>query len=108
MTESITNWLGQELTVGSKVYRGARDGNASSFKVGVVTKLAPFTVNWLFEPKWYNQPGSAIRVDSTGRPSEDTVVLIDEETWNRLDQTALSYDGEAEAWTNKAGEVFKS
>ena len=103
MTESITNWLGQELTVGSKVYRGARDGNTSSFKVGVVTKLEPFTVNWLFEPGW---KGLAISRSSTGRPSPGTVVLVDDETWDRLNETAVTYDRVLGLWTNKAGDIL--
>ena len=103
MTESITNWLGQELTVGSKVYRGARDGNTSSFKVGVVTKLAPFTVNWLFEPGW---EGSAVSRPSTGRPSPGTVVLVGDETWDRLNETVFAYDRVLGLRTNKAGDIL--
>ena len=33
------NWLGQEVEVGSVVGRGARSGNTSEFKVGLVTEL---------------------------------------------------------------------
>jgi hypothetical protein len=33
------NWLGQKIEVGTVVGRGARDGNTSTFKVGVVTGL---------------------------------------------------------------------
>ena len=33
------NWLGQEVKLGSVVGRGARIGNGSEFKIGVVTEL---------------------------------------------------------------------
>lgn len=53
----MKNWLGQELEVGTVVYRGARDGNTSSFKIGVIRKMsldkAP-RVEWIAESwvKW--------------------------------------------------------
>lgn len=53
-----TNWLGQTVgEVGAYVCRGARDGNTSSFKIGIVEKVSVDSthglrcrVNWLFEP----------------------------------------------------------
>lgn len=85
MNDHAENWLGQKLHVGDHVYRGARDGNSSSFKVGVVTKLDKFTVNWLYEPDgmWQGPRGdqkwvSYIRkMDSVGRPDPDSCVLVD-------------------------------
>lgn len=32
----MKNWLGQEILKGDVVYRGARDGDSSSFRIGVV------------------------------------------------------------------------
>ena len=37
----MINWLGQEIKVGDIVYRGARDGDSSSFKIGTVIKVYP-------------------------------------------------------------------
>jgi hypothetical protein len=33
------NWLGQKIEVGTVVGRGARDGNSSTFKIGVVDQV---------------------------------------------------------------------
>lgn len=35
----IKNWAGQEIRVGDVVWRGARDGNMSSFRVGRVVAI---------------------------------------------------------------------
>lgn len=32
----MKNWLGQDIVAGTVVYRGAREGDSSSFRVGVV------------------------------------------------------------------------
>lgn len=53
MAEHMKTWAGQFLIEGSIVGRGARDGNTSSFKVGVVERFYPegdkVRVHWLFE-----------------------------------------------------------
>lgn len=50
----MKNWLGQDIEVGSWVYRGARDGNTSKYKIGKVTKVnddtRKATVEWYAEP----------------------------------------------------------
>lgn len=48
------NWLGQEINVGDYVYRGARDGNSSTFKIGRVVdeRNDKVRVHWLFEDGW--------------------------------------------------------
>lgn len=48
----VRNWAGMEIDAGSIVWRGARDGNSSTFKIGRVRKVDPLkntaTVEWLF------------------------------------------------------------
>lgn len=52
----MKNWLGQELRIGSVVYRGARDGNTSTFKIGIIESFAASgktaRVEWHFESSW--------------------------------------------------------
>ena len=50
----MKNWIGQTIRVGDVVWRGARDGNSSSFKVGkvIVSTDEKITVNWLYEYGW--------------------------------------------------------
>lgn len=77
---TLTNWLGQEIRVGSWVYRGGRDGNTSSFKVGQVTKLhdnGKVTVQYHAEKEHHARFGKF----GTGIPSVDSVVLIDTTTF---------------------------
>lgn len=85
----MKNWLGQNIDVGSYVYRGARDGSHSSFKVGLVERLNPgkgtANVRWLVEPAsvFTKDRGlcSAIQLMwSTGNPSINTLALIDSYT----------------------------
>jgi hypothetical protein len=49
----MLNWLGQDVKVGSVVFRGARQGNSSSHKIGVVESLNEETrkarVAWKYE-----------------------------------------------------------
>lgn len=49
----MLNWLGQDVKVGSVVFRGARQGNSSSHKIGVVESLNEKTrkvrVAWKYE-----------------------------------------------------------
>lgn len=86
MAEYLKNWAGQEITVGDIVWRGARDGNTSSFKIGQVVALNAekntAKVRWFAEPgvKWVD--GKLIDIivtkNSTGSPSINTLALIDE------------------------------
>lgn len=84
------NSWGQELKVGSVVYRGARQGNSSEYKVGVVESLKPGKpprVKWQFESstKWIRVDGEQISVPSiykmsrpsSGSPSIDSLVVVD-------------------------------
>lgn len=101
--DKAVNWIGQEIKVGTPVYRGARDGNSSSFKVGVVKGVYMkeesrgdiyFTakVEWAFEPgvRWdINKYESYVRrIASTGNPSIDSLVALDVDTYLRLDKVA--------------------
>lgn len=89
----MRNWAGQEIKVGSVVWRGARDGNSSTFKIGVVEKLNSTTgrptVKWMYThgrywlverhiPKraWDFLP-RVIRLSSKGSPDPDSLAVID-------------------------------
>jgi hypothetical protein len=82
-----TIW-GHEISVGTVVYRGARSGNASEYKVGVVQSFSKGKprVNWLFEQSgkwfwigdkrvWYAYP-SALK-NSFGSPAPESIIPID-------------------------------
>lgn len=90
----MRNWLGQDIQVGSVVYRGARAGNTSSFSVGVVSRLdedkGKVRVDWKYGPSNYiwrkRNPtdraewldvGIPGRLQGSGSPGIDSVVLID-------------------------------
>lgn len=57
----MRNWLGQELAAGKLVYRGARDGDSSSFRVGQIMQVNNETrkvrVKWLHDQgvDWKNR-----------------------------------------------------
>ncbi|AXH49236.1 hypothetical protein HWB76_gp166 [Streptomyces phage Blueeyedbeauty] len=82
-----TVW-GQEVSVGTLVYRGARSGSSSEYKVGVVQSFSKGKprVNWLYEQSgkwfwigdervWYAYP-SALK-NSFGSPAPESIVPID-------------------------------
>ena len=77
------NWLNQELHVGDLVYRGARNGNSSSFKIGKIVKITPsgIRVNWVLEPGAVWTGGGMFKVPRTinsyGSPDADSLVKID-------------------------------
>lgn len=97
----MRNWLGQEIEVGSVVYRGARDGNTSTYKVGTVIKVNEDKRT--ARVKWHMEPNPRWRVDEgqpeytpiryyghEGTSSIDTMVLIDIDLshypeWDRKD-----------------------
>ena len=99
---SIKNWMGQEIEEGSYVYRGARDGNSSSYKVGKVLYLTPekgtARVEWLYYPssKWVQtgtdrRDGHWIDVigkdqnSSKGSPSINSLILISQADFGWLE-----------------------
>lgn len=91
MSDHITNWMGQEIFVGDYVFRGARDGNTSSFKVGRVLSInaekKTARIEWLFEPSydWKQKEHYVHRiVDTKGSPSIDTLCLISFDDYLRL------------------------
>ncbi len=112
----MKNWMGQVIQVGDTVYRGARDGNTSSYKVGVVRKTDPKTekvsVEWFFElGGLYNRPhGETIRnvprrpgywangKTSTGTCGINTLVHIDP---NIFDELGLRYEAAQRAQTQE-------
>lgn len=84
------NSWGQELKVDDVVYRGARQGNSSEYKVGVVESLKPGKpprIKWMFESstKWIRVDGTQVSVPSifkmrrpsAGSPSIDSLVVVD-------------------------------
>jgi hypothetical protein len=85
----MKNSWGQEIEVGSVVYRGARQGNSSEYKVGVVESLKPGKpprVRWHFEStvQWIRVDGEQVLVpaiwkigNSAGSPSLDGLVAVD-------------------------------
>lgn len=87
----MKNWLGQDIEVDSYVYRGSRDGNTSSYKVGVVVDLnkdkEKIKVLWLIEPNWKNWRKTPdwkpwIEIQSNPAWSDiNTAVLIDPATF---------------------------
>lgn len=102
----MRNWLGQELGVGDVVYRGARDGNSSTFKVGTIIYIkdekAP-RVKWRYEDggvwfniapddpeslrprKHFNVSSPRVIKDSQGSPTRDSLVRIDRSVLVYLD-----------------------
>ena len=90
MSEYITNWMGQDIFVGAYVFRGARDGNTSSFKVGKVLSINAekkiARIQWLFEPgyDWKQKEQYVNKIDTKGSPSIDTLCLISVDDYTRL------------------------
>lgn len=85
---STTNWLGQEISAGTIVGRGARDGNTSSFKVGRVVAIksdGSVRVEWLWlqDCSWLDGIKVHRRVDiySFGNPHRDTLFVLDPDTF---------------------------
>jgi hypothetical protein len=89
--DTYVNWLGQTLEVGSYVYRGARDGNSSAFKIGIITKITSekngkARVKWIATYGTYANPkmdsprnrswGAVEIKDSSGSPDLDSLVLL--------------------------------
>lgn len=94
----VTNWLGQDIEVGSYVYRGAREGNTSTFKIGIVSKIDPVKnsvrVAWHVESPWSDQTDVYMsgnhfvlpfpryrQLTTSGTPSIDSLVVISGEAY---------------------------
>ena len=78
----MQNWLGQEINVGDYVYRGARDGNSSTFKIGLVVAERDDKVRvlWLFEDGWkVIRDANGVFVDSVpgAKPLNDSFGWLD-------------------------------
>lgn len=85
----MKNSWGQELKVGSVIYRGARKGNSSEYKVGVVESIKNDKprVKWLFQSytRWVRIDGELVSIPyahkfgkgSSGSPSVDGLVVVD-------------------------------
>lgn len=88
----MRNFLGQQFQVGDAVWRGAREGNSSSFKAGHVAKVGrdSITVSWLWTRGhvWLTNPASGMRIGvdipwalrSTGTVKDvNSLVLVDDD-----------------------------
>lgn len=85
----MLNTWGQEISIGSVVYRGARSGSSSEYKIGVVQSFSKDKprVNWLFanSGRWLNIGGKkqyhphpyALETGSYGTLSIESIVLVD-------------------------------
>lgn len=91
----MRNWLGQDINVGDLVYRGARNGNSSEFKIGEVTRttdMGVVRVHWLFKQtsKWVAVNNNNVlryyskSIDSSGSPNINSLVKIDRSVLDTL------------------------
>lgn len=80
----MKNWAGQEVSAGTVVGRGARDGNTSSFKVGLVLETLDdgrAVVQWATERRGNGR--GQVRFDgkpSIGRTDLHALFQLDIET----------------------------
>lgn len=106
----MKNWLGHEIAPGVVVYRGARQGNSSSFKVGVVETVnetkGTARVAWKYTDSalhelvdrgqtWGNGSPKMdhvfvayvpYRMDSKGSPGIDSLVVLPDYDLFRLEE----------------------
>ncbi|QFG09445.1 hypothetical protein I5H08_gp042 [Mycobacterium phage Yuna] len=82
------SWAGQQIEPGAVVWRGARDGNTSTFKIGRVLACdgGKARVQWVAEQGW---GGDARLLNSKGSPSIDSLALIDPATLSSKIREAL-------------------
>lgn len=86
----MRNSWGQEIKVGDVVYRGARAGTTSEYRVGVVESLKPGKnprIKYLFESsiKWIHVNGDYVSTpsiwkpsrSSSGSPTIESLVVVD-------------------------------
>lgn len=93
---TVTNWAGMTMLVGDYVWRGARDGNTSTFKIGQIESIKDGKprVSWKYTQRglWGGRelPPIApevggrnwgldlvVRLDSKGSPDTDSLVPIE-------------------------------
>ncbi|QAX95699.1 hypothetical protein SEA_YOUREADOPTED_57 [Mycobacterium phage YoureAdopted] len=83
------NWAGQRIEPGAIVWRGGRDGNTSSFKVGRVEAVdRTARVRWVAEMDWRGNV-RLLGEKSIGRPNVDSLALIDPATLSDRVREAL-------------------
>ena len=77
----MRNWLGQEFAEGQVVYRGARDGNTSTFKIGYVSHLNEdkntVSAFWIFEQSGGRRVPEQSFVGTKSTCNKDTLVVVD-------------------------------
>lgn len=88
LEDEVRNWLGQLISVGDTVYRGAREGDGSEFRVGVVTgfsrgKTLRVRVQWHHRYRW-SSPGT-LDIEST--VELNSVVVISDEVLQNLNNS---------------------
>ena len=103
----MKNWLGQEIEAGCVVYRGARQGDSSSFRIGVVELVrekGTARVKWLWtnssqgiwrrrqyeysymDPEHYVVPGPAQYRYGKGSVDVNTLVKVDDSMLEYLEK----------------------
>jgi len=113
----MRNWLGQDITTGTLVYRGARRGDTSEYKIGRVLDDSKMRVHWLLSTgrgvtNRVNDNWEVVRdlkvsnMDSKGNPSLDSLVVLPQDVNDRVED-ALSA---IEQWKQGqiTGEALKS
>lgn len=110
----MKNWLGQDIREGDVVYRGARQGDTSSFRIGVVDLVreekGSARVEWKWvgsttgvynriqytryydDPEAYTVPGPHAYSGGKGTSSIDTLVRMEPEILENLNQRAAAIE----------------
>lgn len=102
MSDYVENWLGQKIRVGDWVYRGAREGNGSSFKIGKVDRITDgrVRVRWHFIPGFFGDIKKYFprerwdglvevqKVNTVGSPAVESLVILDNVDTDRLENDA--------------------
>lgn len=105
----MLNWLGQDIVAGAVVYRGARQGDSSDFRVGVVSKVNEATGKVTVAWKWtgstatvsplhdhpdhrarydaaYSIPGGSQYTYSSSSVGIESVIRVDDSLLTTLEQ----------------------
>lgn len=115
----VTNWLGQDITAGDFVYRGAREGNSSSFKVGRVVRVNTasdkVTVEWAAEAPytedyvvWENGQKVNLGIPASwpmgrkGTCTKNAVIVVDEDIYKYAVSSAQAAKNTHDAWKGGA------
>lgn len=110
----MKNWLGQDIQKGDVVYRGARDGDSSSFRIGIVDLVreekGSARVEWRWvgsstgiydrrqytrhydDPNAYSVPGPYAYSGGKGTSDINTLVKMGPEMLEYLNKRAASID----------------